>query len=498
MASVFKELVNLSKALANEKNMEQETIMTLLEYSFERTMRKKIFGDEKAVIIEGEKVYPDSVNTKLTVTIDRHSGEAKAVIVTPDNKQKTIDVPTDRLTAASVKQRFMDALRNSHKESIAQSFLDDGELLMKGVIRSIKKGDIVVEVNNSYHSIDGILPREERTPGTDYKVGSTIEVFWQNNEAWTEYFAHNGEFGTTENDVKFDRRVVFSDRSPEWLEAWLTREISEIESGDIEIVGVSRRAGVRSKVALKSFDTTDDAALIVRGVRGSRWKYLSTHLGGEIVDFVNQQGNDFAEDIMSAFEGIEIQKISIDEDKKLLELCIPERDMPKAFGKGGTNINLVSELLGYKIKAYSPEDWDEREVSETNWLMDLFTKGLNLEEDLAEAFVEEGFQSVEEIAWVDPKEIVSLGIGTLSSVKELQVKVRAWLESLENRLTWTEWKNVGLVPSDILLLKKNGIHTVEDLADLATDELLELVPTWKSEKAQEAIMNARSIAYVTE
>ena len=497
MASVFKELVNISEALANEKNMKKETIISLLEYSFERTMRKKIFGDEKAVVIDGEKVYPDSVNTKLTVTINRSTGEANAKIVKPDGTQKTIDVPTDRLTASSVKQRFMDALRISHKESIAKTFVEEGDYLMKGVIRSIKKGDIVIEVNNSYQSIEGIMPKEERTPGVDYKVGKTVEVFWQNHADWENYFDNGGSFGSNETETKFDRRLVFSDRSPEWLAAWITREIPEIQDGEIEIVKVARKAGVRSKVSLKALDNTDNAALIVRGPRGSRWKYISNHLGSEIVDFVNYK-EDFVENLTSAFEGIALQKVAVDENTKLLELCIPEKDMPKAFGKGGVNINLVAELLGFKIKVYSPEVWDNREEAEMNWLFQLFTEGVKMDEDTAQAFIEEGFMSVEEIAWVDPKEIVAVGLGDIKSVSELQAHLRLWLNVKENRLAWTEWKNIGLSTSDILMLKEKGVKTVEDLADFATDELQEVVPEWNTEKAQGIIMNAREVAYFSE
>lgn len=494
MPSLFKELINISEALANEKGIEKETIIKLLEFSFERTLRKKVFGDEKAVIENGEKIYPESVKTKLEVHIDRKTGEAVAFTLTPDGKKKMLDVPTDRLTASSVKQRFMDALRHTQREAIASSFLEKDNYLLKGEIRAIKKGDIIVEVQDAHHSVEGVIPKEERTPGVEYKIGAKIEVFWQNHEDWSEYIANGGAFGTSEGDHKFDRRFVFSTRSPEWLSEWLLREINEISEGEIEIVSIARRAGVRSKVALRALDNTDNPALIVRGYKGNRWKFLSNILAPEQVDFVNAKDS-LAESIVSAFEGIEIQKVVLDEAKGLVELCVPEKDMAKILGKGGLNISLTSELLGHKIKVYNPDVWDSRQEAENDWLIKQFTQGLNFDEDTAWAFIEEGFTTVEDIAYVPAKEIVESGLGDLDSVKEIQTHLQLWLSVKDNQLAWTAWNNLGLSSQEILLLQDKGVKTVEDLADLATDELHDLVPQWKEDKLNSAIMSAREIAY---
>jgi len=497
MASLFKELINISEALANEKGISKETIIKLLEFSFERTLRKKYFGDEKAVVENGEKVYPDSVKTQLKVQIDRKTGEAVAFILTPEGSRKTIEVPTDRLTASSVKQRFMDALRQTQREAIATSFLEKDNYLLKGEIRAIKKGDIIVEVQDAHHSVEGVIPKEERTPGVDYKIGSKVEVFWQNHTDWSDYINNGGAFGISEGEAKFDRRFVFSTRSPEWLSEWLHREIHEISEGEIEVVAVARRAGIRSKVALKSLDNTDNPSLIVRGYKGNRWKFLANILAPEQVDFVNVHDS-LPDSIVSAFDGIEIQKVVLDEDKNLIELCVPEKDMPKILGKGGMNISLTAELLGHKIKVYNPEIWDRRQEAEADWLIKQFTKGLNFDEDTAIAFIEEGFTSVEEIAYVPAKEIVESGLGDLDSVKDIQARIQLWLDVKENQLAWTAWNNIGLSAQEILMLQDKGLRTVEDVADLATDELQELVPQWKSDKLNNTIMSAREIAYFSE
>lgn len=494
-----RELLMTADALAREKNLPIERVLTVLEKAFEKMLRKREFGDEKAVPgPDGVLVYPRTLEKQIHVHVDRSTGLAQATMVLADGTEEELDVKLDRITATAVKQRFWELLKTAQKEFAVDELLTSGDRLLRGSIRAIKKGDVIVEILPV--GVEAVIPRAERTPGVEYKIGETVEAYWLNAAEWDEYLSKGGDDGRDpmSTDVRFDRRVVLSVRSKEWLKAWLEREVEEISNGSIVIEGIARKAGIRAKVALRSEDPDENPVQTVRGFKGSRWKRLAEMLMPEQIDFV-VAADDPVEGLIAAMDGVQIQNIAYDEDKKTIDVAIATEHMPLAVGKGGVNLALISELLGVRVRAHDPDMWDQREAAEVELTRRLFVDGLNLDDDTAIALMEAGVATVEEIAYMSMDEALDTGIGDEAAWTDLQVMARAWLEDPANDARWLAWSRLAIPSLDILAFQDAGVLTVQDLADLSVDEALDVLPEgFDAGRARRAVMAARDVVYFHE
>jgi len=469
-----REMIMTADMLAHEKNLPLATVMEVLEKAYEKTLHKEYISEQ------------DETTQKVKVSIDRHSGVATGKLIKDSGEEVLLDMQLNRAMTSSLKQRLVELLRAAQKESMVLRLLDNEYLLFRAKIINIRKGDLICEIAIKNDNLEVIVPKEDKIFGRDYEQGETIEVIWKNQEDWRKYFMDKHE--------KFDRKVIASHNSKEWMEEWITREIGEIEEGKIKIKHIARRAGVRTKIGVSGEFGGKDPIYIINGPKGQRIKQIRAELQPEQIDFFVWQ-DDPIDNLMAALGQTSIQKISLDEERKIIDLVTEKEEIAKIYGKQKVNIKLISEIIGWKIRVHSSEDWAEQSEQEAQWIMKMFTESLNMDEETAKMLYEVGFSSVYDIAYVTLDDALETGLDDEKWWKDLQEIAVLTLETEDYKNKWEQWDNSELDNSEKILLKNNNFNKLEEVADLDSEEIMELIPELDENKANNMIMKAREIVY---
>jgi N utilization substance protein A len=486
-----REILLLVDALAHEKNVSKDIIFSAVEEALASATKKK-YPDDVDIIVDIDQetgeyksfrkwtVIPEELieNNQAEIPLgdEKANGMAENEII----KEPIDSVEFGRIGAQAAKQVILQKVREAEREQILNEFLARDEKLVSGQIRRMERGNAIIEVGR----LDAVLPRDEMIPKENLRVGDRVRAFLLN----------------IDNNVR-GPQLVLSRNSPEFLIRLFELEVPEIEEGLLEIMSASRDPGLRSKIAVKANDQRLDPVGTCVGMRGSRVQAVTGELAGERVDIV-LWALEPAQFVINSMAPAEVSSIVVDEDKRSMDLVVTEDQLAQAIGRNGQNIRLASELTGWELNILTEEQSEEKNKEEYTSSSKLFIEQLDVDEDVADILVKEGFSSIEEVAYVPIEEMGQIEALDEDTVNELRTRARAAI--LKDAISSEE--KIPVPAEDLLsmdgmdkdtakLLAAKSIITMEDLAELATDELIELVKM-DEERANTLIMTARAPWFV--
>lgn len=495
-----KEMLVMVEAISREKSLPNELVLGALEDALAFAAKKKLGGDPKVTV----EIDPDLG----TLTVVRHWEVVDDVdlqvnqdqqVLRPDlpdemsdEQRKTIgsyeevmDVDFGRSSAMLAKQAIYQRIRDIEQRAALDEVLERGDGLLYGTVKNFVKGNAVLEIGR----LEALLPKTEMLPKDGLKVGSRVRV------------------SIKSIDKQGTREVVTATRvTPEFMRLLLEQEVVQIEEGDIEIVKLVRAPGVRCKLIVRSkLEREDrggrvrnDPARIIIGSKGIHAKAIAEETG-EHMDIIIES-DDPAQMVIEALQPAQPSRIRIDEETRVIEAAIGDEHLGLVIGARGVNIRLISELLGWSVEVMSEVDWDKREQERAQRSLKLFMESLDVDEALALSVVEAGFSALDELAFAPMAEVMAIEGIDEESAEELRSRAREWTKTRDVTLKEkfgpareSLLKVESITEEEIEQLIKSDIFTFEDLADLATDELRELLPHWRDARAQALIMGARKL-----
>ena len=486
-----REILLLVDALAHEKNVSKDVIYTALELALASATKKKhdVGVDIRVEINKENGEYQsfrcwtivsedliENPEAEISPQDERAQGKLEGDVI----KEPIDSVEFGRIGAQAAKQVILQKVREAEREQILNDFLARDEKLVSGQIRRMERGNAIIEIGR----LDAILPREQMIPKENLRVGDRIRAILLKID--------DGIRGP---------QLILSRTAPEFLKRLFELEVPEIEEGLLEIMSASRDPGLRSKIAVKANDQRLDPVGTCVGMRGSRVQAVTGELAGERVDIV-LWSIEPAQFVINAMAPAEVSSIVVDEDKHSMDLVVSEDQLAQAIGRGGQNIRLASELTGWELNILSEEESYQKTKEEYTSSSQLFIEKLDVDEDVADILVQEGFSSIEEVAYVPLEEMLQIAAFDEETVNELRARARAAILTAaiakEEKVSEPAEDLLSMEGMDVdtaKLLASKGVASMEDLAELAVDELLELVKL-DEEKAKNLIMAARAPWFV--
>lgn len=484
-----REILLLVDALAREKNVGREVVFGALESALASAM-KKLFKED----------------VDIRVAINRDTGEYEAFrrwLVVPDeaglqepDQQMLLSEAHDvideievgeyaeeqleaiefgRIGAQAAKQVILQKIREAEREQLLEDFLERGESIVSGTVKRIDKGDVILEIGK----IEARLPRSEMVPKENFRIGDRVRAYV----------------------LKVDRQLrgqqlILSRTSPEFMRKLFDMEVPEIEQGLLEIKAGARDPGMRAKIAVVTYDKRIDPIGTCVGMRGSRVQAVRNELGGENIDIV-LWSEDPAQFVIGALAPANVQSIVIDEDKHSMDVVVDEENLAISIGRGGQNVRLASELTGWQINIMTSNENQTKQENEHANILALLMSKLDIDQDVADILIEEGFTNLEEVAYVPIQEMLEIDSLDEDTVNELRHRARNALlteaiaqeEQLETSQDLLAIE--GMTPELITKLAAAKVNNRDDLADLAVDELTDMTGISEAE-AKELIMRARA------
>ena len=487
-----KEILMVAEAVSNEKGVDQEIIFEAIEQALAMATKKRF--DEGANIrvvidrITGDyesfrwwDVVGDDVLAELgTQFTTEEAHEKDPSLAVGDTFEEQVDnIAFGRIAAQAAKQVIVQRVKDAERELIVNRFKDRVGELLNGTVKKVTRDHIVVDFGDN---AEGLLPREEL-------VGREI-------------FRINDRTRTILMGIRDDTRgpqLLVSRISPDMLIQLFRIEVPEIAEGIIEIKGAARDPGQRAKIAVKSKDARIDPVGACVGMRGARVQAVSNDLDDERVDIVLWDDNP-AQLVINAMAPAEVGSIVVDEDSHSMDVAVDADNLAQAIGKGGQNVRLASELTGWTINVMTLEDAEEKHQQEASGIVESLMQGLDVDEDVAVVLVEEGFTSIEEVAYVPLEEMSAIEGFDEDIAEELRARAKDALLTMalvsEEQLTSTEPAEdlLGMEGMDQTLayqLAAKNIVTMEDLAEQAIDDIMD-IDDMDEERAAALIMTARA------
>ncbi len=484
-----REMLMLVEAIAREKNVEHDVV----------------FGAVEAALAQATKKLYDS-EVDIRVAINRDTGEYETFrrwLVVPDEaglqnpdaeemlmdaRERVADVeegeyieesieslPIGRIGAMAAKQVILQKIRDAEREMLLNEFMSRGDKIFVGTVKRMDKGDIIVESGR----VEGRLRRSEMIPKENLRNGDRVRAMIMEVDATLR-----------------GAPIILSRSAPEFMIELFRQEVPEIEQGLLEIKSCARDAGSRAKIAVISHDKRVDPIGTCVGVRGTRVNAVTNELAGEKVDIV-LWSEDPAQFVIGALAPANVSSIVVDEEKHAMDVVVDEENLAIAIGRGGQNVRLASMLTGWKINIMDANESAQKQATETEAVRQLFMSRLDVDEEVADILIQEGFTSLEEVAYVPLQEMLDIESFDEDTVNELRVRAKDALLTLEiAREENVEEVSQNLRDLDVLTpaliakLAESGIHTRDDLADLAIDELVEITGQ-SEEEAKSIILKAR-------
>ncbi|HEX5539797.1 MAG TPA: transcription termination factor NusA [Methylophilaceae bacterium] len=482
-----REILLLVDALAHEKNVAKEVIFIALELALASASKKRFSEDaDVRVGIDRENGEYESFRRWQVVADEAVENPAAQIALSDERAQGLVEgdyieeplesIEFGRIGAQAAKQVILQKVREAEREQILDDFLARKEHLVTGVIKRMEKGNAIIEVGR----IESLLPREQMIPKENLRVGDRVRAYLTRIE--------RGGRGP---------QLILSRIVPEFLSKLFELEVPEIEEGLLEIKSAARDPGLRSKIAVKSNDQRIDPVGTCVGMRGSRVQAVTGELAGERVDIV-LWSMEPAQFVINAMSPAEVSSIVVDEDAHSMDVVVDEDQLAQAIGRNGQNVRLASELTGWALNILTEEEAAKKHEEEYISTRQLFIDKLDVDEEVADILVQEGFSTLEEIAYVPISEMAEIEAFDEDTINELRKRARAALlteaiakeekveEASEDLLTMD-----GMDDATAHMLAGKGVSTMEDLADLAVDDLIELT-NMDAERAKQLIMTARA------
>lgn len=484
-----RDILHFVDALAHEKDVPTEIAFAALESALASAMKKR-FKEDADVIVKinrqtGEYhgirrwlVVPDEAGLQEPDREELYSEaqDIKAGIQVGDYIEEEL-APENfgRIGAQVAKQAILQKIRDAEREQLLNAFLERGDSIVSGTVKRLDKGDMIIEIGK----IEARLPRSEMIPKENLRSGDRVR-------AWVSNIDHNAR----------GQQIILSRTAPEFIQELFENEVPEIEQGLLEIKAAARDPGIRAKIAVVAYDKRIDPIGTCVGMRGSRVSAVRNELAGEQVDIVLWSDVP-AEFVMAALAPAQVESILVEEDKQTMDVVVDEENLAKAIGSRGQNVRLASELTGWQINIMTPEESQQRKAEEEGKLLALFEEKLDVDEEVATVLIEEGFSGLEEIAYVPEQELLDIDGFDEELVAELRSRARTALltEAIAREEAVESAQDLvgieGLTTEMIAQLVEANIRTRDELAELATDELMDIVKL-SEEEAGAIILNARA------
>lgn len=487
-----KELLLVIEAVSNEKDVDSEVIFEAMEIALASATRKRHKLDIDARV-QIDRATGDYETFRRWIVIDDDEDlefsdkqiyldgarEDNPDIQVGDYIEEPIE-STDfgRIAAQTAKQVIVQKVREAERAKVVDAYKDRQGELITGVVKRIERGNVFLDLGGN---IEAFIPREEMIPREAVRNGDRIR----------------GYLKEVRSEIRGPQLFV-SRAAPEFLIELFRLEVPEIGEGLIEIRGAARDPGSRAKIAVQSHDMRIDPVGACVGMRGARVQAVSNELAGERIDIVMWDENT-AQYVINAMAPAEVESIVVDEDEGSMDIAVNEAQLSQAIGRSGQNVRLASDLTGWILNVMTSEQAEEKNASEANELLKMFMEQMDIDEDVSAILVEEGFTSLEEVAYVPIAELQSIEEFDDEIIEELRNRARDILitqaiaseETAELAEPAEDLINMeGMDDSTAHALAAMGITTMEDLAEQAVDEIIE-IESLTEDRAAQLIMKAR-------
>ncbi|MDN3544459.1 MAG: transcription termination factor NusA [Roseateles asaccharophilus] len=484
-----RELLMLVDAISREKSVERDVVFGAVEAAL-ASATKKLYGGEVDIRVAIDRDTGEYETFRRWHVVPNEAGlqnadaeillfeaqEQIADIEVDDHIEESVEsVPIGRIGAQAAKQVILQKIRDAEREQLLNDFLSRGEKIFVGTVKRLDKGDIIAESGR----IEGRLKRNELIPKENLRTGDRVRAVILGVDP-----------------TQRGPQIMLSRSSPEFMKELFAQEVPEIEQGLLEIKSCARDPGSRAKIAVLSHDKRVDPIGTCVGVRGSRVNAVTNELAGERVDIV-LWSEDPAQFVIGALAPANVQSIVVDEERHAMDVVVDEENLAIAIGRGGQNVRLASELTGWRINIMSAEESAAKQEQETEVVRKLFVEKLDVDAEVADILIAEGFTSLEEVAYVPMQEMLEIEAFDEDTVNELRTRAKDALLTMEiareekvEEVSQDLRDLEGMTPELVAKLADGDIHTRDDLADLAVDELVELAGLEEA-AARALIMKAR-------
>ena len=464
------ELLQIADSVAREKTIDKKIVIEAMEEAIQKAAKAR-YGAENDIRCEIDPKTGESKLTRVLAVVDEVENDSTQVNLAdaqkrnPDAKVGDLIAETlpplefGRVAAQNAKQVIVQKVREAERDRQFAEFKDRIGDISNGTVKRVEYGNVIVDLGRA----EGIIRRDEMIPRENVRLGDRIRAFIY--------------------DVRREQRgpQIFLTRArSEFMAKLFAAEVPEIYDGVVEIKSVARDPGSRAKIAVISKDSSIDPVGACVGMRGARVQAVVNELQGEKVDII-EWNPDAASFIVNALAPAEVTKVVLDEDSNRIEVVVPEAQLSLAIGRRGQNVRLASQLTGWDIDIMTEAEESERRQKEFAERTQLLMDALDVDEVIAQLLVTEGFASIEEVAFVNPSEIAHIEGFDADTAEQIQTRAKEYLESQEAERdakrrelgVADELAEVpGMTTAMMVALGENGVKTVEDFADCATDELV--------------------------
>ncbi|ALD90864.1 transcription termination factor NusA [Cupriavidus gilardii] len=484
-----REVLLLVDALAREKNVDKDVVFGALEAALASATKKRFEEDvDIRVHIDRESGEHETFRRWLVVPDEQGLQEPDKQILLFEAREQDANIELGefveeqiesvefgRIGAQAAKQVILQKIRDAEREQILNDYLERGEKIMTGTVKRADKKGLIVESGR----VEALLARDQIIPKENLRTGDRVRAYILNVDRTAR-----------------GPQIELSRTSPQFLIKLFENEVPEMEQGLLEIKAAARDPGVRAKIAVVAHDKRIDPIGTCVGVRGTRVTAVRNEIGGEAVDIV-LWSEDPAQFVIGALAPAQVQSIVVDEEKHSMDVVVDEENLAVAIGRSGQNVRLASELTGWQINIMTQEESAQKQAEESEVVRRLFMSKLDVDQEVADILIEEGFSSLEEVAYVPISEMMEIEAFDEDTVNELRNRARDALLTMElareekvESVSQDLRSLDGLTPELIGKLAEGDIHTRDDLAELAVDELVEMTGV-SEEEAKALIMKAR-------
>ncbi len=485
------ELIQVADTVAREKSIDREEVLVAMEQAIQKAGRSK-YGHEHDIRADINRKTGEIMLAKYTEIVENVENEATQIDLKnglrkkPDAQLGDFIIETlppidfGRIAAQTAKQVIVQKVRDAERQRQYREYKDRVGEVINGLVKRVEYGNITVDLGRA----EAVLRRDESLPRENLRQSDRVRAY---------IF-----------EVREEPRgpqIFLSRTRPEFMAKLFAQEVPEIYDGIIEIKSVARDPGSRAKIAVLSNDSSIDPVGACVGMRGSRVQAVVQELQGEKIDII-QWSQDPATFVVNALAPAEVTKVVLDEEQNRIEVVVPDDQLSLAIGRRGQNVRLASQLTGWDIAILTEAQESERRQAEFHSRSQMFIDALDVDDVIAHLLVTEGFSSVEEVAFVPVEDLAEIEGFEESIAEELRNRAQAFLSDQEEKLT-ARRKELGvddalseieaLTVADLVKLGEKGVKTLDDLADLASDELIEIVERkMTNDDANAVIMAARA------
>jgi transcription termination/antitermination protein NusA len=492
------ELIRIAESVAHEKGIGVDEVIVAMEQAIQTAARRK-YGQEHQIVAEVDRktgdiglyreleVSDEIEDPALQISLSEARERNPAARVGDHILEPLPPIDLGRIAAQSAKQVIVQKVREAERERQYSEYKDRIGEIVVGEVKRTEYGNVLVDLGRA----EAILRRDEMQPRETFRNKDRVRAYIY--------------------DVRPEARgpqIFLSRTHPQFMAKLFAQEVPEIYDGIIEIKAVARDPGSRAKIAVVSKDSSIDPVGACVGMRGSRVQAVVNELSGEKIDII-PWSHDPATFVVNALAPAEVSKVVLDEDSRRIEVIVPDAQLSLAIGRRGQNVRLASQLTGWDIDIVTESEDAERRSREFKALTEYFVEALNVEEVIAQLLVTEGFSRVDELVYVDLDELASIQGFDESIAEALRERAETYLAEQE-RVLRQEAAELGLAEdllgfeglnlATVVALGRKGIKSLDDLADLAADELVELLPDGELTEADagQLIMAARAHWFATE